>query len=418
MPTLFEQQRELIMTFRSVVRSLLAVPIGLPILFEDLSGDLMRSRVRVVTSRLVELGLITETKETKSGNHFKHLVWRVIDLPARQLLSRIVDSNEQISQLLWPDEEVTSTTLQEEEKEEEPLVEVTVAESTQDPVAIVAQVLESFNDRIAKMEQRQEQLATSMESLLRGVRDSMAQYQVQLVIGTSSITKAINDLAVKTKPYDDTELLLAMNEQTEVTKAVRETLAHETAAHQALAGVTLKVLDVIKNVDAMMSKLAEEGIQARNDQMIADYNRMVKAFMKMTEAFKEWGPAMTECITGLKIVNKNHLAAGEEMNGMLMTVLQAISANARGEKFEVKATPITHAPLRSRRAQLPGLSAMMAKKDLEKPDGLHPFTATLSESSAANVQELEREKFTLGPDNVLRRPDGTARNEEKQKEGG
>jgi hypothetical protein len=368
MPVSFEQQHELITTFRSVVRSLLAVQIGSPVIFEDLDGDLMRSRVRTCTVRLVEAGFIDETKETRPGGKFSRLVWKVIDESRRNLLRFISSSDENAANFLWSDEE----TIHEEPRDESPSVEVEAA--SQDPVALVAQVLEGFNDRLEKMERRQDEVAGGMRELIA----------------------AVGSLNAKTKPYDDTELLVMLGEQVEISKTVSAAVQEEAAARQELTTIVGKVALSLDSLEVSLEKLFNDGIQAKNQEMSNEITTMTEVFRKMLESFKNWTPAMKECIEGLKIVNKNHLNVGEEINGMLMTILQAIGAQARGETFKIKAETVAHTSLRSRRAALPSLSAIVAKKDIQKAGDVgHSFDVSLPSSITAQLESV------LEPDSTL-----------------
>src|SRR6267142_1003642 len=103
MPASFEQQREMIATFRSVVHSLFTVPE--PLLMKDLDGGLIRSRVTNVLNRLVDVSILTGASELVTAGRPNQLAWRFVDETAKKFLADIARDNAKISRLLWPDDD-------------------------------------------------------------------------------------------------------------------------------------------------------------------------------------------------------------------------------------------------------------------------------------------------------------------------
>lgn len=384
MPSSFEQQRELIATFRSVARSLLASPEE-PVMMKDLDGNLLRSRVRTVMNRLIELGFVEETKERADGSHYAHLEWRLVDEPAQEFLSRIIEDQVQTSRLLWPNvedidplpEDVPSGPLPEEEPAQ-----------TQDPVALVAAVLEGFNDRIASMEKRQEHVVEALTSLQDCTVVTLAKVehrQEQIAGGMSELIAAVSQMAARAqpKPYDDTELLLTLGEYHEAAKLIGQTLEQQKAGQEQLlsenkqlAQAVLDLAKVAAEVRDNMTALQKNGIEAKNKEMWDALQVMAKAFMKMTKQFDDWKPSMEECIKGAQVVNTNVLSVGEEITSMQTAIVQSLNVITKGvgvikpksvEPVELRPLPGTGGLRRNR--GLPSLSQMVDKKNRGKLEG-------------------------------------------------
>jgi predicted transcriptional regulator len=401
MPASFEQQRELIATFRSVARSLLASPEE-PVLMKDLDGNLMRSRVRTVINRLIALGFVEETKARDEGSHYAHLEWRLVDEPARDFLSRIVDDQVKTSKLLWPtseDEEEAQVEEPEDLTLEEAELERTEAPASQDPVALVAGVLEGFNDRIAAMEKRAEAMDNRTAS--------MATHMGKLAGGMSELIAAVAKVAAKEspKPYDDTELLLTVHE-------LKDQVAQVQAKVDAPMAVTTdgELAEVLKllakatgELKVDLEQLQKDGIEAKNEAVDRALQVMGKAFLKMNKQFEEWMPAMEECIGGLKVVNKNVLSTNEEVTAMQSAIIQSLNAISKGVSGGViKMRPAPEAPPPpgdhmgiKRRRGLPSLSKMVEDKDRKKLDG-NGLDLILPGALAAQIKkELVKEDYAV-----------------------
>jgi predicted transcriptional regulator len=400
MPSSFEQQRDLIATFRSVARSLLASPEE-PVLMKDLDGNLMRSRVRTVMSRLVELGFVEETRERAEGSHYSHLVWCIVDEPAKDFLERIVNDQVQTAKLLWPSGE----TPPEPAAAAHDVGEAAEA-SPQDPVALVAAVLEGFSDRLAAMEERTEATHAHMGQVAGGMSE--------LIAAVSKVVARENP-----KPFDDTELLLALEEVKESHEKDRKIAEESAATTQAVVQLMRELAQVTVDVKLMLDRLVEEGIQARSEEMHRDFTLMVRALKKITDDFASWAPAMEECITGLKVVNKNQIAAMEEVSSLQSSIMQSLSAIAQGrggtitvkpavEMIEMAVLPKSRSGLGLKRGRgLPSLSQMVAKKDDAKIDGANGIALHLTRSLAEQMEDANIPHHRVSEEKDEEEPKGT-----------
>lgn len=383
MPASFEQQRELIATFRSVARSLLASPEE-PVTMKDLDGNLSRGRVRTVTARLVELGFVEERRERLEGSHYAHLAWRLVDEPAHEFLSRIVESEVQTAKFLWPEAEdgeisyggmtleETSAAMETFQMPEDETPPATEAGSVQDPVALVAEVLEGFNDRIAAMERRTEEAGAKLDLVVGGMGELIA---------------VVSKVAAREQPkvYDDTELLLTIHEVKDQVERVQQAAQRDGANALEMARLMKELAQVTVDVKASMDQLAKDGVMAKNHEMMDGLTLVMKAIKKQTAAFANWAPAMEECLTGLKSVNTNVVSVGEEITSTQTAVIQALNAILQGkaggtikQKMVEVCAPMSLTGGLRRKHGLPSLSQMLEKKDQEKEESRAALPAAVT----------------------------------------
>jgi hypothetical protein len=374
----FEQQREMIATFRSVVHSLFTVPE--PFLMKDLDGGLIRSRVTTILNKLVDVSVLTGASELVKEGRPNQLAWRFVDATAKEFLAKMVRDDAQISRLLWPDEEPDLGLPTLEKALDSALAAPPVEEESaapQDPVSLVAAVLEGFNDRIAGMEKRTEDVDAKLDLVVGGMAE---------LIGVVSKVAAREPQKV----YDDTELLLTIHElKDQITKA------QQASQELQIAQLMKELAQVTVDVKYALEMLFKEGVQARNTEMMDGLETLSKLVVRQTEAFKNWwAPAMEQCLKGLEATNNNTLSVGEEITAMQSAVVQSLNAITKGMGIGIigkrgepppleplpdltksagtfrAATQAVALGLRRGKRGLPSLSQMLEKKDQEKEDKL------------------------------------------------
>jgi hypothetical protein len=409
MPSSFEQQREMIATFRSVVHSLFTVPE--PLLMKDLDGNLTRSRVTTILNRLIDVSILTGASEMVKEGKPNQLAWRFVDETAKQFLTKITKDEAQISRLLWPDEEPTHEQVVESAPsgslpEEEPA-------APQDPVSLVAAVLEGFNDRLVGMEQRTAVVDAKLDHVVGGMSELIA---------------AVSAVAAKQhpKPYDDTELLLGVTEQNEMLAKLLKTLQEQGERQANTANIFIQmssgVNESVMEVRRMLEEVSKSGIQMKSASMTKEFEAMASAVTTLAKRFVNWAPAMEECLTGLQAVNRNQIDHYEDMMGMQRALISAFNAMGKGkigtlalgaahlpEPVEIPAAPKSEPTARKttlrvgrfKNRGLPSLSQMVEKKDLAKEDPLPSVLANL-------VCEIHGEELRL----TERREELTAKRKE------
>jgi uncharacterized protein YoxC len=409
MPSSFEQQREMIATFRSVVHSLFTVPE--PLLMKDLDGNLTRSRVTTILNRLIDVSILTGASEMVKEGKPSQLAWRFVDETAKRFLTKIAKDEAQISRLLWPDEEPTHEQVVESApsgslSEEEPA-------APQDPVSLVAAVLEGFNDRLVGMEQRTAVVDAKLDHVVGGMSELIA---------------AVSAVAAKQhpKPYDDTELLLGVTEQNEMLAKLLKTLQEQGERQANTANIFIQmssgVNESVREVRRMLEEVSKSGIQMKSASMTKEFEAMASAVTTLAKRFVNWAPAMEECLTGLQAVNRNQIDHYEDMMGMQRALISAFNAMGKGkigtlalgaahlpEPVEIPAAPKSEPTARKttlrvgrfKNRGLPSLSQMVEKKDLAKEDPLPSVLANL-------VGEIHGEELRL----TERREELTAKRKE------
>ena len=391
----FEQQREMIATFRSVVHSLFTVPE--PLLMKDLDGGLIRSRVTTILNKLVDVSVLTGASELVKEGRPNQLAWRFVDATAKEFLAKMVRDDAQISRLLWPDEEPDLGLPTLEKALDSALAAPPVEEESaapQDPVSLVAAVLEGFNDRIAGMEKRTEDVDAKLDLVVGGMAE---------LIGVVSKVAAREPQKV----YDDTELLLTIHElKDQITKA------QQASQELQIAQLMKELAQVTVDVKYALEMFFKEGVQAKNTEMMDGLKALGKLVVKQTQAFKDWAPAMEQCLKGLEATNNNTLSVGEEITAMQSAVVQSLNAITKGMGIGIigrrgepppleplpdltksagtfrAATQAVALGLRRGKRGLPSLSQMLEKKDQEKEDKLPETIATMV---AEEIDKLKAE---------------------------
>lgn len=350
-----------------------------PLVTKDFVG-VRKDRIYFITGRLKAEELITETRVRGQGGVDGYISqWCLADdATAETRLREIVDDDEKASELLWPP--ASARVDQELEGAENETVEET-AEAPADPFTLLHDILEGWNVRMGQIDQMRADIADIVVSSIK--RDEAATAREESLVALVQLQ--IEALEANAKAFAAPPVV---------------TLPEHTSA-DALAkladrvnGLTAMVMDLRTHIDEKeietaqaRSALTAEIVEQRKDLHTAllQVNGMPKAVSVLRDgvayqstAFTNWAKALEEWTEETRSLQKilqrvhkdnieisrraeaEHECNDEAHDGIMRAIIAVSQGKALSEERLAKPESTKKA---SGQPKLPGLAAMMQKKD-------------------------------------------------------